>query len=277
LTEVLIQTPVKDAAANLGRYSANLLALDRMGLSLSVGMLESDSIDDTFARAETGLRELGGIFDRTVLWRKSFGYRMPPGTPRWSHEHQADRRSVLASSRSHLLFRSLGDADWVLWLDVDVIAYPRDLIQRLLSVGQSIVHPHCVLDYGGPTFDRNAWHDPAETHMDRMRARPEVVPLDAVDGTCLLVSADLHRDGLIFPPFLYGRAHFASRHLGPWAPQQPGKIETDGLGLMAQDMGAQCWGLPRLEILHARALFHSAWKGLVGAAGFEPTTLSPPD
>ena len=31
----------------------------------------------------------------------------------------------------------------------------------------------------------------------------------------------------------------------------PGEIETEGFGLMALDMGVQCWGLPTLEILHA--------------------------
>jgi len=253
VTKVLILTPVKDAVPHLGRYFANLAAIDTTGLTLSIGMLESDSLDDTFAQAQAGLKQLGGRFARAGIWRKPFGYRMPPGTPRWAHEHQIDRRSVLARSRNHLLFRALGDEDWVLWLDVDVIAYPRDLIQQLLAVGRSIVHPHCVLDHGGPTFDRNAWYGPAETHMDLMRAAPGAVPLDAVGGTCLLVAADLHRDGLIFPPFLYGRAHPAARRPGPWAPQQPGEIETEGLGLMAQDMGTQCWGLPHLEIVHARA------------------------
>ncbi len=253
MTKVLILTPVKDAAAHLGRYFSNLAALDRTGLSLSIGMLESDSLDGTFTLANVGLQQLAGTFARVGIWQKPFGYRMPPGTPRWSHEHQIDRRAVLARSRNHLLFRALDDEDWVLWLDVDVIAYPRDLIQQLLAVGRSIVHPHCVLDHGGPSFDRNAWYGPAETHMDLMRAAPGAVPLDGVGGTCLLVAADLHRDGLIFPPFLYGRAHPAARCPGPWAPRQPGEIETEGLGLMAQDMGEQCWGLPRLEIIHAKS------------------------
>jgi peptide chain release factor subunit 1 len=29
-------------------------------------------------------------------------------------------------------------------------------------------------------------------------------------------------------------------------------VETEGLGIMASDMGVQCWGLPELEILHRR-------------------------
>jgi peptide chain release factor subunit 1 len=30
-----------------------------------------------------------------------------------------------------------------------------------------------------------------------------------------------------------------------------GGIETEGLAMMAKDMGVECWGLPDLEILHA--------------------------
>ena len=34
--------------------------------------------------------------------------------------------------------------------------------------------------------------------------------------------------------------------------KRSGEVETEGLGLMAHDMGYECWGLPRLEIRHAR-------------------------
>ncbi len=32
-----------------------------------------------------------------------------------------------------------------------------------------------------------------------------------------------------------------------------GEIETEGLAMMARDMGVQCWGVPDLEIFHARS------------------------
>jgi hypothetical protein len=31
-----------------------------------------------------------------------------------------------------------------------------------------------------------------------------------------------------------------------------GEVETEGLGIMAHAMGHQCWGLPHVEIRHAR-------------------------
>jgi len=251
MVKVLILTPIKDATPHLDQYFANLAALDPRGLTLSLGMLESDSEDATFDHAQRGIAALADRFARTGLWQKPFGYRLPPGMPRWSHEHQLERRAVLARSRNHLLFHALDDEDWVLWLDVDVIQYPPDLIQRLLSTRKSIVQPHCVLGYGGQTFDQNAWAGQPPRTMDAMRREGPIVPLDSVGGSCLLVAAELHRDGLIFPPFLYGRASPSARVPGPWAPLPPGEIETEGLGLMARDMGEQCWGLPTFEILHA--------------------------
>jgi hypothetical protein len=178
------------------------------------------------------------------LWKKDFGFRIPPGLSRWAQGIQYDRRTILAKSRNHLLFRALDDEDWVLWLDVDVIEYPADILERILSTGKDIVQPHCVTDYGGPTFDRNAWRDHGRLHMDDLREEGELVELDAVGGTMLLVRADLHREGLIFPPSRYGKESPRARPTG--------EVETEGLGIMALDMGYRCWGMPRLEIKHGK-------------------------
>ena len=165
---------------------------------------------------------------------------------------QLARRAVLARSRNHLLFHALDDEDWVLWLDVDVIRFPRNIIERLLAYGKDILHPHCVKVNGGPSFDLNAWQDKGRVHMHDLRGQDELVRLDAVGGTMLLVRADCHRDGLIFPPFLYGRRHPNARKRSDIClPDQEGEIETEGLAIMASDMNLQCWGLPNLEIVHA--------------------------
>jgi Anp1 protein len=243
---VLVLTPVKDARPFVDSYLTGLHRLTYPHDRLSLGVLESDSADDTFAALEARWPELRQRFRRAELWKKDFGYRLSTGTPRWMPHVQLMRRAILARSRNHLLMRALDDEDWVLWLDVDVIDFPADVVERLLATGRSIVQPHCVLDYGGPTFDRNAWRDHGRLHMDALREEGALVRLDAVGGTMLLVRADIHRDGLVFPSFPYGRVNPAAR------PDQA-ELETEGLGLMARDMGHQCWGMPNLEIRHARA------------------------
>ena len=242
--KVLILTPVKDAALFLPKYAQRLLALTYPKHLISVGLLESDSADETVGAIERQLPELRRAFRRVEWWKKDFGFRAPPGLDRWAESIQLERRAALARSRNHLLLEALGDEDWVLWLDVDVFYFPEDILQRLLSAGKDILQPHCVLDPGGPTFDRNAWrYEGKPRYMEDMRSEGEFVKLDAVGGTMLLVRADIHRDGLVFPPFPYAAAH--ARVPGAYP-------ETEGLGLMAHDMGHSCWGMPLLEIHHRK-------------------------
>jgi peptide chain release factor subunit 1 len=247
---VLILSPVKDAARSLPSYVRRLERLSYPPELLSLGILESDSRDGTFARLQAMRPRLQRRFRRVCLLKRDFGFRMPPGMPRWAPAFQQVRRAVLARSRNRLLMQALDDEDWVLWLDVDVVAFPADIIETLLSVQRDIVHPHCVLEAGGPTFDRNAWRDKGRSLMSDLCGADGPIRIDAVGGTVLLVRADCHRDGLVFPPFPYGRRNPRIRDEHPvWG---IGEIETEGLGMMAYDMGLQCWGLPDYEVLHQK-------------------------
>jgi peptide chain release factor subunit 1 len=242
---VLILTPVKDAYDCLPGYERRVRALTYPHSSISLGLLESDSVDGTWTALGQMAERLRKEFAGVTIRKKDFGYQVPAGLCRSAQEVQFDRRVVLAKSRNHLLFHALREETWVLWLDVDVVEYPPDIIQRLLAVGKQILHPNCVRDYGGKAFDLNAWRDQGTLTFDQLRGTGELVELDAVGGTMLLIRADLHRDGLIFPPFRYGEGNSRIRH-------GVGELETEGLGIMAADMGHQCWGMPGLEVLHGR-------------------------
>jgi len=246
--QVLILTPMKNAAGHLATYLEQLSKLTYPRELLSLGVLEGDSTDDTYEQLEQALVKLKTSFRSVGLWKKDFGFRLPEGVPRYEHSFQVMRRSVLAKSRNHLLFRALQDEAWVLWLDSDVSEYPADILQRLLATKKQILQPNCVYDYGGPSFDLNAWRDHGRLHMHDLRNEGELVPLDSVGGTMLLVQADLHRDGLVFPAFPYGLQNPRIRSTNYWQ----GEIETEGFGIMAADMGVQCWGMPYLEIKHHR-------------------------
>jgi hypothetical protein len=243
---VLILTPVKDAAVHAAHFLRALDALTYPKELVSVGLLEGDSADDSFAVFSALLPELERRFRRAALWKKDFGFKLPAAAHRTAPRIQVERRMTLAKARNHLLFHALDDEDWVLWLDVDVIEYPPDIIEKMLKTGKLIVQPHCVQYYGGPTFDRNAWSDHGARHMEDMRKDEELVRLDSVGGAMLFVRADVHRDGLIFPAFPYGMGNPKIRTNNAWL----GEIETEGFGIMADDLGHSCWGMPRLEIKH---------------------------
>jgi Anp1 len=250
---ILILTPVKDAVRALDRYCNLLDHLTYPRHRISVGLLEGDSRDGTWEALTERLPRLRAGRRRAEIWKRDFGFHLPPGIHRWEAGLQIPRRTVLAKSRNHLLFHALDDEEWVLWIDVDVTFYPRDILERLLAVGRDIVQPHCVCSPGGETFDHNAWRDNGRLCMEDLRAEGELVRLDAVGGTMLLVRADLHRDGLIFPAFPYGRQNRFGRWPSPITGDAGGELETEGLGLMARDMGHQCWGLPHLEIVHGQS------------------------
>ena len=160
----------------------------------------------------------------------------------------SDGRS-LAKSRNQLLFRALDDEEWVLWLDVDVIEYPDDVIQTLLACGKDILQPHCVLDYGGPK------RSTAMAGAIRAACISTICGMAAISRNCMRWAgpccwcARTCTSGRprFFPPFLYGRHNPRIRG------QDRGELETEGLGIMANDMGARCWGMPRMEILHLAA------------------------
>jgi hypothetical protein len=249
--KVLVLTPLKNAADLAQSYCAQLARLSYPPELLSIGLLESDSTDGTYDVFQRELGILGSRWRSTGLWKLDYNYSIPQGFHRWHASIQLKRREILARSRNELLERAIKDEDWILWLDVDVTEYPRDIIEQLLSYGKEILHPHCVLEYGGMTFDRNAWREQGKLCMEDLRGREILSPLDAVGGTMLWIRADLHRKGLIFPPLPYGKGNPRIRASGEcYDPENPGELETEGLAIMASDMNVQCWGLPDLEIIH---------------------------
>ena len=245
---VLVSTPMKDAAPHLARYVDLLEALHWPREQLSVAILEGDSRDDTRQQLEALRPRLERRAGRVSIFHRDYGLHLPDGVPRWAPTYQLTRRSILARARNQLLFRALDDEDWVLWVDADLSFYPADALKRLIASGCDLVMPRCATAPGGPAFDRNAWGDQGTTDFDHTGGAPRI-RLDAMGGTMLLVKADLHRDGLVFPCFRYGVANPRIRDVHPvWG---KGEVETEGLGVMATDMGAQGWGLCDLEIIHS--------------------------
>ncbi|MEM7061702.1 MAG: glycosyltransferase [Cyanobacteria bacterium P01_B01_bin.77] len=253
---VLILTPVKNAASVLSRYVDNLFNLSYPHDRLSVGLLESDSEDGSFTWLQQHLGELQAEFRNVHLYKCDLQFSS--SLPRWTPSIQFQRRSILAKSRNRLLQQSLQDEVWVLWLDVDVVEYPADIIQQLLQPGKDIIVPHCVVGPDRHSFDTNTFQFKSEAknqdwsrfvldgiiqpprgegrlYLEDLRSHP-LTKVDSIGATMLLIKADLHRDGLLFPPFSYRQY-----------------IETEGLAMMAQDMGYTCWGMPQLEIVHVDA------------------------
>ena len=249
---ILVLTPVKNAAEHVQRFINNLDASSYPKERLSLAFLESDSDDGTYGMLEKMLPELRERYARVELFRRDFGYRTL--RPRWTVSEQFVRRSILARSRNLLLSRALRDEEWVLWMDVDLLSWPPDAIERLLAANEDIVVPHCARP-DGTAFDLNTFVLARNAHQlnwsryvyDGILQPPvgygrhylgeftgrEKVEVDGVGGTMLLVCADAHREGLVFPAYSHDFY-----------------IETEGLAQTAKAMGYRPCGLPGLIIVH---------------------------
>lgn len=167
----------------------------------------------------------------------------------------------------------------MLWLDADIIESPHTLIQDLASHDKPVIVPNCFQRYTDDSgnaaeraYDFNSWQDSAtaqelgnkmsndelllegyaelptyRTLMAYMELDPKndvrtEVDLDGVGGTALMVRAEVHRDGAMFPPFPF-------YHL----------IETEGFAKMAKRLGYQSTGLPNYKVRQTLTLPHVAF------------------
>ncbi|KAJ5761165.1 Anp1 [Penicillium odoratum] len=185
---------------------------------------------------------------------------------------QKERRESMSRARNSLVFTTLGPGtSWVLWLDADVVETPPTLIQDLTHHDQPVIVPNCFQRYYDSKerkwdvrpYDYNSWIDSEEaqnlaanmgpdeillegyaelpTYRTLMAYLPDfnaldplrMVALDGVGGTALMVKADVHRDGAMFPAFPF-------YHL----------VETEGFAKMARRLGYAVFGLPDYFVYH---------------------------
>ncbi|KAE8348032.1 alpha-1,6 mannosyltransferase subunit [Aspergillus coremiiformis] len=186
--------------------------------------------------------------------------------------NQKARRESMARARNSLLFTTLGPStSWVLWLDADIVETPPTLIQDLTGHNYPVIVPNCYQRYYNSEhkkmevrpYDYNSWIDSSNAQALAESMEPEeillegyaelptyrtlmahladtespkprrVIELDGVGGTALMVKADVHRDGAMFPAFPF-------YHL----------VETEGFAKMAKRLGYQVYGLPDYLVYH---------------------------
>ncbi|KAK9468130.1 Anp1-domain-containing protein [Lipomyces arxii] len=182
---------------------------------------------------------------------------------------QKERRAAMARARNSLFTTTINaEISWVLWLDADIVESPQTLIQDLAAHNKPVIVANCYqryVDHGENkirAYDFNSWQD-SDTAVQMAKAMPdddvifegysematyrtlmsyqyvagndahEEMPLDGVGATALLVKADVHRDGAMFPSFPF-------YHL----------LESEGFAKMAKRLGYQAYGLPNYLVYH---------------------------
>jgi hypothetical protein len=252
---VAILVPIRDGAQNISGFRELIKALDYPKSAIKVVFCEGDSTDDTRRLLEEAAIAMRPNYRSVSVTTFSSSVTVPQ-QERWKVDHQRRRRAALARVRNHLIDVGLDETDdWALWIDSDLWHFPPDIIQTLRASGGRVVVPHCATYPGGPTYDLNTFASAGfeapyvkyrnmrdglfqpprregKVCLDSLRYSRRV-EVDGVGGTMLLVDAALHRGGLRFPELPYR-----------------GFIETEGLGMLARDIGVTPVGLPRVEVLH---------------------------
>lgn len=203
---------------------------------------------------------------RRQRWDRWLGPRHWIAPPILPHELPSGQRLAVlrtapgdsrrrAKERNALLEEKLGQADWVLWLD-EGLKVSDAFVEQLLAAQAPLVAPNLVSEAGGFSCDLGSyitdWQPPeavfwkfvkrgtygppaglGRTYLSHLRYRDRQ-PLDSLGGSCLLVAAELHREGLQFP----------------WRPYRF-CLDAEGLSAQARDHGLELVGLPNLELLRS--------------------------
>jgi len=256
LPHVAILTPCKNASGMLDRYFALLDGLDYPKDHIHLHLLEGDSSDDTYARAQDALQQRQDVYGSVDLQKLDLGHEFGARADRARLSIQRQRRAGIATCRNHLLTSYLDTpAEFALFIDVDLMDIPADALRRCLSFSAPVMMANCLVPDGSRSFDLNAFlytrpvsdlcaeyyvsDDIYQPPMGFFRHYPapdsshEIEPLHSVGGTFLLVRRDVVEAGVIFPEEPY-QLH----------------IETEGFALMASDLGFGSFMLPQLHVRH---------------------------
>lgn len=259
--QVLILTPARQMGSVVKRYFRNLLSFKYPLCRIRVAIGVNQDDDATFNLIQSYAASLSSNFSRIDIYRLSLkNDDFDIGDIDRHLEHvQLQRRSHIAQVRNALLFAALQAERWILWIDSDVREIPPDVLDKLLASGKDIIVPSCMyrkfpkqLD----VYDKNTWRETNSSrqfqknlhdidvvvegysqskriYLNDIQSEGPVVELDGVGGCCLLVKADVHRKGVIFPPYVF-RNH----------------IDTEGFAQAAKAMGYKLYGMPFVQVIH---------------------------
>lgn len=203
---------------------------------------------------------------------------------RHANEVQRKRRRNIARSRNFLLYNSLEDQHYTMFLDSDVVEFTyKDTMNRFIELDLDVIVPRVVMS-GFSDYDRNLWRgDRAKPNEDQYKMMDEnrwddwdksFVPhdvktwhffhyMDNVNG-----EKDLHEKDLQYHvpldavggAVLYAKslvyragAMFPTSYIigTEWSRNEGyDGIETEGLCYLARPLGYKCYGFPNLVARH---------------------------
>lgn len=270
--EVLILTPMSKFVPGYWE-NLNKLTYDHKMISLGFIFPRTPEGDNALKQLEKAVKttQLGAKrFKKITLLRQDTpSLESQAEKDRHALLVQKERRSMMALARNSLVFTTIAPStSWVFWLDADIVETPPTILEDMMAHKKPVLSANVYQRYtqdGKPAirpYDFNNWveseegmrlakdmpeediivegyseiatYRPLMAHFyDENGERNVEMPLDGVGGGAVLVNADVHRDGAMFPSFPF-------YHL----------IETEGFAKMAKRLGYEVFGLPNYLVYH---------------------------
>jgi MoaA/NifB/PqqE/SkfB family radical SAM enzyme len=197
--KVLVAFLVRDCEKWLDRF---LACLDRLAYpedTLQFAIIEGNSKDESWRLVET----FASKHERVWLKKVDVQTDEPDSVPK--------RSARLGFLRNKIIDEALTDEAYVLWLDSDIVDFPRSLLTDLIKAQVDIVAPYVLIENSGLFYDTLAFRkdgfrfNPSITNGLASVQKPEgaaclpneLYEVDSV-GTCMLVNADVYRKGVRF-------------------------------------------------------------------------------
>lgn len=79
-------------------------------------------------------------------------------------------------------------------------------------------------------YEEKSWR----LYLKDLKHGGDMLRVDGVGGCVLMIDAEIHRNGLVFPTFTFDN-----------------HIETEGLAKVAAKMNLEMYGLPSVSVIHA--------------------------
>ncbi|KAI8082299.1 Anp1-domain-containing protein [Thamnidium elegans] len=259
LQHILVLTHLQNDEMYLENYFKLLDKSSYANKLISIGLLVSDSTDTTLTTAYQHVNRLQNRwrnqFHSIDVYQKDFGLD--------TIVDLESKRLTLAKAKNFLLSTTLKEYhNWVVWVDVKLYSYPKNIFKDLMSMDVDIIVPNCLKkreDGIVQGYDMNNWQESDQSlryqqkvPLNQVLLKDETsiigrkllvdmttvtnydkVPLDGVGATFTMVKATVHREGAVFPPFVY-------QH----------ELDTEGFAKIAKSMGFSVYGIPAYTIYH---------------------------
>jgi hypothetical protein len=159
---ILVLTTLQNDEQHLDNYFNLLDTSSYPNELISIGLLVSDSTDNTLEKLNTQVEQL------QERWRNKF-YNIGVYQKEFQIDTKKDdtslhsRRATLARARNFLLTAALREYhSWVVWVDIKLYSYPSTIFEDLMLTDSDVVVPNCLQKRDDNEFwayDRNNWQE----------------------------------------------------------------------------------------------------------------------